>query len=212
MMEFLINNISTKSLGFHLNPLFSIGQPKVKKIMVDVPFSHGQLDLTESVTDEVLYGNRLIKFTLEKTRPKSEWYSVYNDFVSRFHGKVVEVVPPYETDYYFKGRMEVGAMARGDYMSFQVLIDCEPFRIKNNLTIVSLSSTATESTVNLENSFAKTVPTIETDGAITVKHNSNQWSLNAGNHTLPIILNQGSNSIRVSGEAHVVIRYQERVI
>ena len=208
-MELFINGKSTKSMGFHLNPLYVIQAPQAKTVYVDIPYSDGSLDLTEAVTGSVKYQDRLISFTLEKLRPKELWQNYYYMLVKSYHGKTVRLTMPDMEGYYFIGRMTVGEYTRGDYLSIPVEVNCKPYRLKENLTSLTVNSTATEQLVMLENELMETVPAFTTDAEVTIKHGTSQWVINPGTHTLAIVLQPGANEISLQGDATVLIEYQE---
>lgn len=202
-----LNNIDVKSMGFHLNPLYSISAPEPKIYTVEIPFSDKVIDLTESF-GKVTYQQRVIQFTLEKLRPKDAWLDGYNSFVQAYHGKSVQLVVPYDDTHYFIGRVVVSPMVRGDFMSFTVTVTCEPYRYKNAITTVNVSVDGTQEVI-LTNEQKPVVPTIITDASIQVVHGANTYSINAGTHKLPIVLEQGNTSIQFIGTANVSITYQE---
>ena len=205
-----LNNTDVKDLGFHLNPLYSIGSPEPKIYTVEIPFSDQIIDLTESF-GKVTYYPRSIDFTLEKLRPKDTWLSSYNSFIQAFHGKKVKLQVPYDNTHYFIGRLSVSPLSRGDYMSFGVNVVCEPYRYKNAVTVVSRVVTTTKSTI-LTNEQKPVVPVIVTDASVQIVHGTNSYSINAGTHTLPIVLVQGDNAITINGTATVTFTYQEGVL
>ena len=192
-MELLINDVSTKSMGFHLNPLYIVESPEAKTFYVDIPYGDGSIDLTEAVTGKVSYKDRLITFVLERLRPKDSWQTYYNDLVKAYHGKTVRLVMPDMAGYHFIGRMSVGQFTRGDYLSIPCEVLCKPYKLKNDVTTNTFTSTITESVVILQNEMMETVPTFTTSAEVTIKYGTSQWTINAGTHTLAIVLKQGAN-------------------
>lgn len=202
-----LNNINVKDMGFHLNPLYSISAPEPKIYIVEIPFSDKVIDLTESF-GKVTYYPREIQFTLEKLRPKDAWLDAYNSFVQSYHGKSVRLVVPYDDTHYFNGRLVASSMVRGDFMSFSVTVTCDPYRYKNEITEVNVSVAGTQEVI-LTNEQKPVVPTIITDASVQVIHGANSYSINAGTHRLPIVLEQGDTSVQFIGTANVSITYQE---
>ena len=211
-MELLINDVSTKSMGFHLNPLYIVESPEAKTFYVDIPYGDGSIDLTEAVTGKVSYEDRLIKFVLERLRPKHSWQSYYNNLVKNYHGKTIRLVMPDMEGYHFEGRMSVGQFNKGDYLSIRCEVLCKPYKLKDTITSNTFESTTTEQLVILQNEMMETVPTFTTTAQVTIKHGTNQWTINAGTHTLAIVLQQGDNQIYLEGNATVTIEYQEGVL
>ena len=211
-MELYINDISSKSMGFHLNPLYVIESPIPKTYYVDVPFADGSLDLTEAVTGKVQYQDRLVSLIFERLRPKDSWQTYYNNLVKSYHGKTVRLVMPDMEGYHFIGRMTVGQFTKGDYLSIPCEVNCKPYKFKDTVTSDTFTSTTTESVVILQNEMMETVPTFTTNAEVTVKHGANSYVIGAGTHKLAIVLKQGANSLSLIGNASVTISYQEGVL
>lgn len=211
-LSFKLNNVTTETLGFHLNPNFSIQAPQPKIYTVEIPFSSNVIDLTESF-GEVAYQQRQVNFTLEKLRPKDTWYQDYSNFVNQYNGKVVQLVAPYDTTHYFLGRVSVAPMRRGDHLSFDVSVLCEPYRYKNDPTVVNLTIDATGTlTTTLVNSRKKVIPTITVSASTQVVFGSISKTISAGTHTLTdIVLVEGNNSITFNAAegTTITVTYQE---
>lgn len=199
-------------MGFHLNPLYVIEAPVPKTFYVNVPFSDGLLDLTEAVTGKVSYENRLVQFVLERLRPKDSWQTYYNNLVKSYHGKTVKIVMPDMEGYHLIGRMTIGQFTKGDYLSIPCEVNCRPYKLQDTVTSNTFTSTTTEQLIILQNEMMDTVPTFTTDAEVTIKRGANQWVINAGTHTLALVLKQGDNELYLQGEATVTIEYQEGVL
>jgi len=211
-LSFKLNNVTTETLGFHLNPNFSIQAPQPKIYTVEIPFSSHVIDLTESF-GEVAYQQRQVNFTLEKLRPKDTWYQDYSNFVNQYNGRLVQLVAPYDDSYYFKGRVSVAPMRRGDHLSFDVSVLCEPYRYKQYETVVNLTVTTggTLSTV-LINSRKRVIPTITVSASTQVVFGSTSTAISAGTYTLTnIVLVEGDNPItfNAANGTTITITYQE---
>ena len=210
-LEMLINGISTSSLGLHLNPLFEIEAPLPKTYVVNPPFADGKIDLSESLTNDVVYENRNVSFTLEKLRPKNMWFKTYSEFLQKFNGKKVKLRVPYDDTHYFLGRLTASPMIRGVQMTFKVSVDCDPYRYKNEITKETVNVNGTH-LLKLKNEGMKTIPTLTTSASVVVKYKNQSLSLNKGTHILPFILVAGENENMLEGTATVTIQYQEGVL
>lgn len=211
-LSFKLNNVTTETLGFHLNPNFSIQAPQPKIYTVEIPFSSNVIDLTESF-GEVAYQQRQVNFTLEKLRPKETWYQDYSNFVNQYNGRLVQLVAPYDDGYYFKGRVSVAPMRRGDHLSFDVSVLCEPYRYKQYETVVNLTvTTGGTLTTTLVNSRKKVIPTITVSASTQVVFGSTSTAISAGTYTLTnIVLVDGDNNItfNAANGTTITITYQE---
>lgn len=198
-------------MGFHLNPLYIVESPEAKTFYVDIPYGDGSIDLTEAVTGKVSYENRLVQFVLERLRPKDSWQSYYNNLVKNYHGKTIQLVMPDMEGYHLIGRMIVGQFTKGDYLSIPCEVNCKPYKLKNTQTILEVSVDGTQE-VLIENEQMTTVPKFTTDASVQIVHGANTYSINAGTHTLPIVLEQGDTAIQINGTANVTIAYQEGIL
>lgn len=211
-LSFKLNNVTTETLGFHLNPNFSIQAPQPKIYTVEIPFSSNVIDLTESF-GEVAYQQRQVNFTLEKLRPKETWYQDYSNFVNQYNGRLVHLVAPYDDGYYFKGRVSVAPMRRGDYLSFDVSVLCEPYRYKEYETVVNFTIGATGTlTTTLVNSRKRVIPTIIVSASTQVAFGSISKSISTGTHILTdIVLVEGDNEITFNADngTTITVIYQE---
>ena len=86
---------------------------------------------------------------------------------------------------------------------------CDPYRYKNNLTYVNVSSTTTEKTIILNNEQMPTTVKVATTAQVNIKYGTTSISLSAGTHTLPFALVEGANELKVQGAAELIFEYQE---
>ena len=93
---------------FHLIPTSRpvVNPPEVKTNYVDIPGANGSLDYTE-VLDGVKYGNRTGSWEFMVANGYAEWYEVYNEILSFFHGKMFKVQLCDDKTYYYEGRLSV---------------------------------------------------------------------------------------------------------
>lgn len=208
-LDMILNGYKTSDMGFNLNPSFSIGSPVPKVYEIDVPYANGKLDISESVTNGVVFNNRTITFTLEKLRPKNAWFSSYSDFISRFVGQKVKLSVPYDEKHHFVGRVSASEMNRSNQLSFEVSVDCDPYRYKNEKTVVVESISSVPTVVKLENESMLSIPVIQSTHPATIRFKNSQWSINEGETTLPIILESGINEVTVTGPTEITFVYQE---
>lgn len=103
-----------------------VGLPTIKTQTESIPGADGELDLTDALTGEPVFGNRQIKlqFGFAPTGP-FEFYS----FAAAVHGKRLKVELSNKTGYYI-GRCTVGTPDRTQDMTmFDLTVDADPYRL-----------------------------------------------------------------------------------
>jgi phage-related protein len=187
-----------------------ISAPSPKVETINITGGDGVLDFTEYF-GEVKYNNRNIKLNFTSL--------VKNDFLSHFsllqnmlHGQRFKITFSDDPDFYYVGRISLDAWkSNKNICTFTATIDCQPYKLKQNVTVVS--KTITENTIfSLENLQKKVVPTVTTSGAATLIWGNSTYTLSEGTYTLPgILLEKGMNSIEVQVTASTTITfsYQE---
>ena len=80
--------------------------PEVKTTEIDIPGSDGSLDLTESLTGDVKYKNRVgsIEFQVEN---RSNWADVYSEIMNYLHGKQMKAILDDVPNFYYLGRFSI---------------------------------------------------------------------------------------------------------
>ena len=210
MREIEFGNIKTNTdLGLRISKL-KISNPDPKTMFIDIPFSDGALDLTESLTGEVEYKNR--SFEAEFRMYMDEDYqSKLSDINNLLHGQRIEIRTPERVGHYLKGRCFVDHVLANHYwIDLVVVAECEPYYYKDDLTIhtVSINSTGTAN-VNLTNSRKRVIPTIINSAEVTINFNGKTTVVSAGSHQFTnIILTEGDNPITISGAQGTTVRFE----
>lgn len=108
-----------------------IGLPTVKTTVVDIPGANGVLDLTESLTGAVCYGNRTLKLTFHTTDRLSgeNWASLLSKVAETIHGKRKDIVFDDDPTWAYTGRCQIDTFATsGSTRELVVLCDCAPYK------------------------------------------------------------------------------------
>ena len=85
-------------------PVVNLPSPKLEYL--DIPGSHGEIDITESLTGEVIYEMRTGSFEF-LVSDIEKWQEVYRKLLSTVHGKKTKLVLDTEKDYVYLGRIWV---------------------------------------------------------------------------------------------------------
>lgn len=201
----IINGISASLRGLFMT-YQEVGEATPKTNYVNIPYGNGSIDLTEALGG-VTYNDRIVKadFVI-KNYDEDKYSSIKNEL----HG--LKTTISVKDGYHFIGRVRVLPFYRqGTAGRFSIEAICSPYMLRDELTEVSLSIDGTQEVIII-NEKMPTIPTIVTDVSIQVIHGANSYSINAGTHRLPIVLEQGDTSIQLIGTANVSITYQEGVL
>lgn len=112
-------NIGNKNTwdNWHLVPTSRplVNPPQVKTHYVDLPGSHGSIDLTEVLTDHVVYTSRQGEWEfyvinsgqVVYNSSYAAWYNRYSEIMEYVHGQELRVVLDDDPAFYYKGRLSV---------------------------------------------------------------------------------------------------------
>lgn len=217
---------------YHLLPTAApyIAPPAVKSFYVDIPGADGSLDLTEALTGFPTYGNRNGEFNFLIYANKDEWHTIYNKIVYDLNGKQVKVILDEESDFYYKGRLTVGApnfqkvkglikitgvfdaerYVNGDYSGIDWLWN--PFDFENGIAReYSHVKIRNSKTVTLIGSDLIVCPkfTVES-GSLAVSVDGNTYQLHTGdNILLEVLIGQNEEKdVTFIGKGVVTITYR----
>ena len=176
----------------------TIGQPTIKTEYVEVLGADGQLDLTEAFGD-IKYNNRKLTFVFSVIEANEDWATIYSRVLNTFHGRKMKIVLDDDPEFYYLGRVNVS-----DYLSSKrigtitIEIDAEPYKYKQNLTIVTRNISGTL-TVDFYNSRKNVIPKFVTNAQVQIVYNNgNTYTITgSGTHIIPnIIFKKGINTLK----------------
>ena len=214
MHQFKIGDKFTATDWGLLLSSYDIGEPDIKTNYIELPVGDGSIDLTEALRGEVSYGNREItaKFTTIATR--DTWRALMDTIRAYCHGRKVTIVAPEDDQHYYIGRVSVGPLIKSaSSAEFTIKITADPYKYKNNPTVVNLNVGAPATlAVTLVNGRKNAIPTMTTNNTTQVVIAGVSASFSPGTHKLVnFILKEGNNPFTfnaVSGTA-ITITYQE---
>lgn len=184
--------------------------PTPKINIIDIPGSDGYIDLSEVLTGDVKYNNRVCKLTFEMMD-----LTDYNDLISKIsnylHGKIVTFIQTKDENYFYKGRARIDEWECSKNRGIIVIsIDCEPYKynIKETRTNVILNNES--KIVKINNDRMKICPILNVSGDVSVIINNETYKLKSGEQQLvQLILNQGVNQFTFQGTGSVTIIYRK---
>ena len=96
--------------GLMLKSRPNISPPKPKLKLIDVPGSDHVIDLTQSLTGQVHYEQRTIKFKFITMAERERWPAMYSDILKTLHGQSVRIIMDDDPNFYYTGRVTVGSL------------------------------------------------------------------------------------------------------
>lgn len=144
--------------------------PDVKKVLVDLPGSDGVIDLTESLTGYVKYGNRKGSFEF-RVHTKRDWVDVYSTIMDYLHGQKMKIILDDDPGYYYLGRAYVNEW-KSQKNNSVIVIDAEVEPYKYEL-FGSLEEWEWDP-FNFETGIIREYGNIEVDGNKTITIDGNR--------------------------------------
>lgn len=110
-------------------PVFNPPNPKTK--LVDIPGADGHLDLSTSLTGEMLYENRQGSFEFIVDNGHVEWYNLYSQIMNYLHGQFMKATLEDEPTFYYEGRFSVNQW-RSEPHNSKIVIDysVSPYKLE----------------------------------------------------------------------------------
>lgn len=198
--------------------------PKVEE--VEVPGRNGTIDLTESLTDDVMFENRTVTFTFAVLDAISYWSNAMSQLANYLHGRKMKITLDADKTFYFYGRCKINEFKSQKRLGTIVVeCDCEPYKIEENgagepwlwdtfsfvngIIHVNEIEVSGSATVNLLNRRKVVSPTFTCSAEMTVIFNGNTYNLPLGKTKVyDIRLHEGDNFIEINGNGTVKIEYK----
>ena len=179
---------------------------------VEIPGQSGALDMSESLAGHITYGQRTCTYIFTvRAYTKKQWDTAYNKVVSALHGRRMDFAPDIIPDYHFTGRLAVSGefVSEEVFHEIRVTATADPFRLKNDKTVVSRNIIAMY-TITLQNGSMPTVPTFNSSATCQITFGSATYSIPAGNTTIhTLVLMPGENVLQITGTTNLTITFQE---
>lgn len=122
---------SYRDWGLVLASRPKISPPTPKTVYIDIPSANGKIDLTESLTGDVSYDNRIIFLEFSIVQDRSEWSRMYSEILDYMQGKKIEIVLDEDSYFYYIGRVTVGEWEAEKASSLLTIeVDAEPFKLE----------------------------------------------------------------------------------
>lgn len=184
--------------------------PTPKTFTVDIKGADGVLDLSEVLTGDIPYNNRVIKLTLEMM-DDTDYYNLITEIGNYLHGKAVTIKLTNDEDYYYIGRATINQWECVKRKGIIVItVDCEPYKYAVIETVRTVSVTDKAKTVTLINNRKRVCPILNVTGTITLTIDGVDYELSEGKQQLiNLKLVEGRNVVKVSGNGTLTITYRQ---
>lgn len=227
---------------FHMVPNSrpSVSPPSVRTKYVNIPGGNGSLDLSTSLTGDVLYNNRegSWDFTVVNSMygiQDENWEITYHRLLNFMHGQRMKIILEDDPAYYYWGRLSVDQWKSDkNYSKITINYNLEPFKyeltnsetdwlwdpfnfetgIVRDYRGITINGTKT---ITIPGSTKPVVPTImaviTSGNSLSVTYEGAAYSLSAGaNKIADIVLRNTTNTITFTGIGSVSIIYQGGVL
>lgn len=187
-----------------------IGSPEIKEHKIDIEGADGELDYTEAFGG-VKFGNRTLKFEFQRGGINTpDFLELLSEIHSSLFGVRTTVSIDDDSGWYYQGRCRISDFTQnGRIAKLSVEVDAEPYKLRKTATRQNKAVSGSAEIV-LTNSRMSVVPTITTDAEMKFSFKGNTYTAGAGTFRIPEIqLEQGQNTITVTGTGNVMFEYRE---
>ena len=186
-----------------------------KTTYIDIAGGDGSADLTEA-NGEVRFKDRSMSFTFTMNPADDLSDDAFEEkkteISNLLNGRTFKITRDVDPEYYYQGRCTVDSyMSDRRLRQFVVSAVVRPYKLKQNVTMITTELTGTPKALNILNGRKSVAPIIEcTADNTTVKFGDVECVLSAGTHkVLDIYFTEGNNLVTVSGTGKITFRFQE---
>ena len=190
------------------NPL-----PEPKVVTVEIKGSDSILDLSETLTGDVLYNNRKIKLTFEMM-DISDYNQLITTIANKIHGRNVTFQFANDDKYYYTGRATISKWECSKQRGKVIIdVDAYPYKYAKYLSTYKVEVSGQKQEIIMTDTRGKVQPTIKVTGTVTIIQSKNDFeiTLETGTYKVPEIVFKSGNSFVFDGEGTVVFEYRAEV-
>lgn len=202
---------SYEDLGLLLAP-YTLEIPQAQENYIDIPGRDGKIDLTE-ILGQINYDDRKLDLCFTSSAGFTGSAIVYGQVANFLHGQKAKITLGSDPDFYLIGRCSLGNLNRAATKNqIEISANCEPFRYKQNKTVITQTIGELPFEVKINNSRMLTTPTITTTANVLMNFENCDYALTAGEHlNTSIILKEGENlfTFKTGSSGDVTFSYQE---
>jgi hypothetical protein len=205
--------------------------PEVQTKLIDIPMRDGSIDLTESLTGKVKFGNRQIEMSFIFLGDFDNIWLKISDIANDIHGKRLKVVFDEDSSYYYIGRWEIDSPSIDRKAgTFSIIGVCEPYKydgtyddsgdwlwnpfdfetgyVSDRHFTVDGTYTAT-----IGGSDKEVIPTIKSSAEMTVSYKGKVYQIAEGSNKLyDIVISTNPVELVFEGSGEILITYEGGIL
>lgn len=185
----------------------SVTPPEPWRFEVEVPARNGILDLTSAITSKKRYRNRTISLEFQ-TIGACNYQQKLTEISNAIHGQTLDVVFDSDSQYHWNAYVIVDQQGSSEEVgSFQITLDCFPFKLKNTTTTYTVTGS---DTITCVNGRMEVTPEFTATEEVTITFGEITKTVSAGTFTInEIQFAEGDNEITISSSGTTTITYTE---
>lgn len=188
-----------------------ISAPEPKTHYVEIEGADGSLDFSEYF-GEVKYNRRKLKYTFTSLVERKNFWTEFTRIQNILHGQEFKIIDDEDPEFYYIGRVTIDKWKVDKVIgSFEMEIDAEPYKYRINETIRTEYVTGTMY-FGIWNDRMSVTPVFNVSAPMTLVFNGKTIAIGTINTDITstdIVFKQGNNTLQVTGEGLITIRYQE---
>lgn len=204
-----------------------ISFPDIKTEKTNIPGADGELDFTESLTNDVKYKNRKITFNFVMVQERSLWTSLMSTIANYLHGKDFKIILDNDLNFFYKGRAKVNQF-KSDKSIGKIVIEADvdpykydlissaedwlwdPFNFEDGIINETKDLTVNgELTVNIYGRRKLVSPKFVCQNALQCIFEGHTYNFTPGTNYAPNIqIREGKNTLKFIGKGTVSIEYR----
>lgn len=204
-----------------------ISFPDIKTEKTNIPGADGELDFTESLTNDVKYKNRKITFNFVMVQERSLWTSLMSTIANYLHGKDFKIILDNDLNFFYKGRAKVNQF-KSDKSIGKIVIEADvdpykydlissaedwlwdPFNFEDGIINETKDLTVNgELTVNIYGRRKLVSPKFVCQNALQCIFEGQTYNFTPGTNYAPNIqIREGKNTLKFIGKGTVSIEYR----
>ena len=203
--------------------------PEPKTETQEVPGMNGVLDLTESLSDDIKYKNRMLTLTFNMINNRTRWDTLLTEIENYLHGKKMQIILDSDKFYYYEGRCIIDKFSSNKAIGTLVIkCDVSPykyeldtggawlwdtFNFRNSAIYKAKFTIDGTQQITIVNGREITSPTFVCDAPFTIKFGGVVYKIEAGTRKiLDIRLREGNNDFIISGHGNLEIRFRRGML
>ena len=182
--------------GLYLSKSTDMGEPSAKTYTVKIPGGNGVIDLTESLSGDVVYNTYTKKLVFYADAVDDT--ELRNRLMNRFHGKRLDFQLAVDPGYTYTGRFAVSVDKQGvSGAKVTMSVTCDPYKLKERCAY-RLNATGGKM-YRFESGRRPVHPTIECESVCFVTWEGETITVPAGTYVLrDVVFREGVNEIYVN--------------